>query len=467
MMGQRDYTQLLAELAEDYARHSPKSAALQARAEKSLVDGGSHGMRMIQPFAPRVVSARGAWVTDADGHRILDFWQGHFANLLGHNPEVITRALTRGLEDGAALQTGFPESFEVEAAELLCRLTGAERARFTTSGTLATMYAIMLTRGFTGRQLVLKVGGGWHGGQPWSLKAVHFRDPAAPWQVESLGLPGAAADEVIVTRYNDTERLNDDFRRYGDRLACFIVEPFVGGGGCVLADPEYLRAARELTQKHGALLILDEVMSGFRFRAGDAGQLYGVRADLAVFGKIIGGGMPIAAVVGRADIMNLCGRPGGRKVGFHGGTFSSHVGTMLAARTLLAHVAEHENEIYPRLAAMGERIRRGIEQAFARQGIYARCTGGPNGAILGSSMALVHFPYEPGREIKRSEDVFDPAVCDVVLRDRVMQLAMLLDDIFVMFPPGAVTDAHSDADIDRFLDACGRIARRLEGHPRE
>jgi len=179
-MRKRDYTQLLAELAEAYIRHSPKSAALNERAKQYLVDGGSHALRLIQPFPPRIVAARGAWLKDEDGHDILDFWQGHLANVLGHNPEIITSALARAFAEGFGLQTGFADRLQVETAEILCRRTGAERVRFTTSGSLATMYAILLARAFTGRDLVMKVGGGWHGAQPWarsSAAACRWR----PW----------------------------------------------------------------------------------------------------------------------------------------------------------------------------------------------------------------------------------------------------------------------------------------------
>ncbi|MBN1872827.1 MAG: aminotransferase class III-fold pyridoxal phosphate-dependent enzyme, partial [Anaerolineae bacterium] len=138
----KNYTTLLTELQADYAKYAPQSAALNARAKHTLVDGGSHTLRLMEPFPPRIVKAAGGWLTDEDGHTLLDFWQGHLANILGHNPNVITSALAQAFEEGYGLQTGFTDRIQVEAAELLCARTGAERARFTTSGTLATMYAI-------------------------------------------------------------------------------------------------------------------------------------------------------------------------------------------------------------------------------------------------------------------------------------------------------------------------------------
>jgi len=229
----RDYTPLLADLEEEYRQRSPVSNALDERARQHLVDGGSHALRLIQPFPPRITAARGAWLTDEDGHHILDVWQGHFANVLGHNPEVVTLAVAGMLEGGFGLQTGFTDRLQVEVAEILCQQTGAQRVRFTTSGALATMYAIMLSRAFTGRTLVMKVGGGWHGAQPWALKGIGFSaDNGAGFQkVESDGVPVAVTDKVIVTSFNDPERLRAHFREHGDQLACFIVEPFLGVGG--------------------------------------------------------------------------------------------------------------------------------------------------------------------------------------------------------------------------------------------
>jgi glutamate-1-semialdehyde 2,1-aminomutase len=465
-MNAKDHTRLLAELAEAYAQYSIKSAALNDEAKQYLLDGGSHALRLIQPFPPRIAAAQGAWVEDEDGHRILDFWQGHYANILGHNPQVITSALTLAFEAGFGLQTGFTDRLQAETAEILCQQTGAERVRFTTSGTLATMYAVLLSRAFTERDLVMKVGGGWHGAQPWGLKGVSFYANSGNGfkRVETHGLPPALTDEVVITRFNDPDMLRDHFRQYGDRLACFIVEPFVGAGGFMPATGEYLQAARALTNQYGVVLILDEVISGFRFRAGNAGALYGVRSDLATFGKVVGGGMPVSAVAGRADIMGLVGREGGGKVKFSGGTYSAHPASLLAAKTLMSYLAAHEAEIYPRLADLGERTRRTMEAAFAQEGIYARCTGYPNEALAGSSLAMLHFPYEDGCPLDSPDDVRNPAICDVTLGDKALQLALLLENVHVVHGLGALSTAHTEDDIALLGEACRRVARRFKAH---
>ena len=463
-MKTRDYTPLLAELEEAYAEYSPRSGKLNERALRVQVDGGSHALRLTQPFPPRIATARGAWLADEDGHRILDFWQGHLANVLGHNPEVVTSELARAFESGFGLQTGFTDRLQVETAELLCQQTGAERVRFTTSGSLATMYATMLSRAFTGRTLVMKVGGGWHGAQPWALKGIGFSagNGAGFEKVESGGVPVAVTDKVIVTGFNDPDRLRDHFREYGDRLACFIVEPFIGVGGFAPATAEYLQTVRELTEQYGAVLIFDEVIAGFRFRAGNAGALYDLQPDLATFGKIMGGGMPVAAVAGRADILGLAGRTAGGRVKFSGGTYSAHPASLLAAKTFMTYLVANEQEVYRRLAELGERTRQGLESAFASEGICAHCTGHDSDILPGSSMFMLHFPYKEDAQLDRPEDWFDPAVCDISLSHMVLDLALLLEDVFMLHSHGGVSTAHTEADIDFLGEACRRAAHRIK-----
>jgi glutamate-1-semialdehyde 2,1-aminomutase len=486
-MKHRDYTALFAAMAKEYENRSPRSAALHQQALRSLVDGGSHTIRLMRPFPPRITAAQGAYVTDEDGHSILDFWQGHYANILGHNPAVITGALSRAFGSGTGLQTGFTDALQVHAAELLAGRVGAERVRFTSSGSLATMYATFLSRGFTGRETVMKVGGGWHGAQPWGLVGVDYHagstQKSAPLrgsvhesaplrgsaggaagfeQQESRGLPHGVAEEVIVTRFNDTAMLEKLFARHGKHIACFIFEPFLGSGGCLPATREFLEAARALTTRYGALLVFDEVISGFRFCAGSITRLFGVQPDLATYAKVMGGGMPVAAVAGKADVMKLAGRGGSVK--FSGGTYSCHPASMIASSAMMEHLVANEGEVYPHVSALAEKARQAIEQAFADAGITARCTGRGSNAIPASSLASLHFPFDPATPCDSPEQTRNPDVCDVELSDTVLQLALLLEDVFVMHGLGAVSAAHTQADIDRLAEACRRAARRIAPH---
>jgi glutamate-1-semialdehyde 2,1-aminomutase len=454
-MKKHDHARALTALAEEYSRRSPASARINKDALKVLVDGGSHAIRLLRPFPPRIRAARGAYLTDEDGHQILDFWQGHHANILGHNPPEITEALAAALGKGFGLQSGFTDALQVRAAELLCQRTGAEKVRFTSSGSLATMYAIMLARAATGREEVLKVGGGWHGAQPWGLVGVDYNFHHA----ESRGLPAGVAEQVLVTPFNDVEKLEEQFRRHGSRISCFIFEPFMGSSGSLPASLTFLTRARELTRAHGALLVFDEVIAGFRFCAGSTSRLHSVQPDLATFAKVMGGGMPVAAVAGRGDVMKLAGKDG--SVRFSGGTYSCHPACMLASLTMMQHLVDHEGEIYPRLADLGDVARKAVEKALRAEGLPARCTGGSNDALPGSSMASVHFPFDESCPCDSPEQTRNPKVCDVTLSDTVLQLALLLEDVFVMHGLGSVSLAHTPEDISRLENACRRAARRI------
>jgi glutamate-1-semialdehyde 2,1-aminomutase len=453
----KDYTEVITSLSEAYQQYAPESARLHQSARQVLVDGGSHTKRLIEPFPPRIASAQGAYVTDVDGHPILDFWQGHYANILGHNPPQITETLTEAMQSGWGLQTGFLDQAQTEVAEILCARTPVELVRFTTSGTLATMYAILLARAFSSREIVLKVGGGWHGSHLWGLKGVGHQDGFE--QVDSSGVPEGIAEDVVVTGFNDPQQLEDAFREYGEQSACFIVEPVIGAGGMMPATPEYLKTARQLCDRYGVLLIFDEVISGFRFRAGDAGALYGVQPDLLTMGKIIGGGMAVAAVGGRAEIMQLVSKVGGGKVKFSGGTFSGHPLSMLAASTLLRYLVENEERIYPQIASISQLMRESVLEVFTKQNILARWAGGENPVIPHCSINMLCFPYQEDSPLTTPDEVLSPLVCDTVMTEIVIKLAMLLEDVHIVHGLGGISAAHTEEDIPLL---CGAFERAIE-----
>jgi glutamate-1-semialdehyde 2,1-aminomutase len=457
------HARLLSQLYREYEARFARSREAHDRAQGVLIDGISHATRSFSPFPFRITAARGAYVDDLDGHRISDFWQGHFANILGHNPEVVCSALIAELESGAGLQTGIPEERETVYTQLLAEALGAERVRLTTAGTLATMYAVMLARAHTGRDVVLKVAGGWHGANPLALKGVQ-RTTQGFDQVDSAGVPITTEQEILVTTFNDEQRLHDVFRASGDQIACFILEPCPSGAGFVPATPAYMKAARELTTQHGALLIVDEVITGFRFCAGPMQRLYGIQADLATYGKIIGGGMPLSAVAGRADIMDRASTRAPSRVWFHGGTFSAHPLALEAGKTMVEHLIAHEDEIYPTLAARTDYLRWGIESVFRDHGILARCTGGhEDGAIHGASLSSVYFPLRDDHYASSAEDLTDPNLCDLPLQDEAIKLGLLLHDVNTVHGLGAVSLAHSDLDIERVLAAYEAFAARAAG----
>lgn len=456
------FDKLRAHLVRAYEKKTAASRRVFRRAEKVMVAGGSHTIRLWRPYPFFAASAEGPRVRDVDGNAYIDYWQGHYANVLGHNPRPIRRRMAACLARGS-LHTGFEAGTQIELAERLVEGLGGRGAkvRFTTSGTLATMYAVMMAQGLTGRDRILKIGGGWHGASPYLLKGVKYHGETGFEGKESAGLLDEIVRRTLITRFNDVADLERVIGEHGDRIACFIVEPFLGVGGFLPASRAYLETARRLTTRHGILLILDEIISGFRFCPGGVQTLYGVRPDLTTLGKIIGGGHAVAAVVGPREIMEECerGRGGGDRVFFEGGTFSAHSEYMQAGLAMLEYLASHGATVYPKIAQLGARLRRGIERVFAEAGVPARVTGDGNDVVQGSSLFMVNFPRDPKIAYDRPEDILDPSRSDLGLREDLLKLALLVNGVNVVHGGGAVSAAHGPREIEATLEAYAEAAR--------
>jgi len=456
-----DKKSLLEKLIKNYQSKHIKSKEIFKQASKLQVRGGSHNLRLFDPFPFYDVRADGSKVRDVDGHTYIDFWQGHFANILGHNPPFVLDSLRKYFQKGQGLTTGFPGVYQKELARLILKQVRADKIRFTTSGTLATMYALMLALAFTKRDMWLKTGGGWHGSHPYLLKGISAYEQGLN-QVESAGLASGLEAKIIVTRFNDLGDLEEKFRVHGERIAGFIVEPFIGAGGFIFAAKDYLQRSRELTSEYHSLLIFDEVVSGFRFHAGGVQSLYGIKPDLTVLGKAIGGGMPVSAVAGKGDIMDLCSpqRKPGERVKFDGGTFSAHPASMLAGLTYLTYLVEHEDEIYPRIGNLGEKVRRGIEEIFNSYGFNVKCSGYGNKNAKSSSLVGVQFLRKKIEKITSPDEVWNPEVSDSEIREKIFKLAMLEEGFNIFHGYGAISSAHTEDEIQASLDAVERIAKR-------
>ncbi len=430
----------------NYLAKTPGSARLYQRALKVMPGGISHNPRFFEPYPLYIKAAAGSKIQDVDGNEYIDLWMGHYAHILGYQPEFIVEALKNGITKGT--HWGIVNELHVEFAEDICRIVpGAEQMRFGVSGTEATMYAIRLARAYTGRPVIIKVRGGWHGASTDLLFAVR-----APMDVaESAGLPPDMPDYTKTISFNDFSQAIDEIKRQGTKLAAVIIEAV--GQYFIPPEPGFLEAIQEETRKAGALFILDEVITGFRLGLTGAQGRFGLRADLVTMGKVLGGGMPLGIVAGRKDIMDLAnpssGRSKGQGVVIGGGTFSGLIAAMITGRTMLHFLEINQDEIYPALEDKGRRVRAGVEKAFRSRNIPVKCFG------IGSLFNTC-FPKSDDDVLKNIEDV--DLKTDIDARDRRFRISLLNHGVYTKYGGGAVSFAHSDEDIERLLAAVDRVA---------
>ncbi len=346
------------------SRSLTHSRQLQLRAEKFLpggVDSPVRAFRAVGGDPPFVSSAQGAYLYDADGNRYLDFFGSWGPMILGHAYPTVVQAIQQAAARGASF--GASTSAEANLAELVTRcFPSVEKLRFVSSGTEACMSAIRLARGFTGRNFVIKFEGCYHGHSDAMLVK-------AGSGVATLGIPGSAgvpaetAMHTLALPFNDLDAVSAAFAARPSEIACVIVEPVVGNAGTIPPNPGYLQGLRDITARHGALLILDEVMTGFRLSLGGAQQLYNITPDLTTLGKIIGGGLPCGAFGGRADIMQHLAPLGPV---YQAGTLSGNPLAMAAGIATLEHLIQHEEDVYNGLESTTARIAEGVA-AIARE----------------------------------------------------------------------------------------------------
>ncbi len=330
-----------------------RSAALFERAARVIPGGVNSPVRAFRAVGgtpPFIARGEGARIWDADGNCYLDYVGSWGPLLLGHaHPDVVA-----AIEDAARGGTSFglPTEREVELAELICgAMPSIEMVRLVNSGTEATMSALRLARAFTRRELVVKFEGCYHGHVD-SLLVKAGSGVATLGIPDTTGVPAAFAETTIALPYNSVAAVEQAFARYGDRIAAVIVEPVAGNMGCVPPAPGFLEALRDLTMRHGALLVFDEVMTGFRLALGGAQQVYGIRPDLTTLGKVIGGGLPIGAYGGRADIMRMVA-PSGPV--YQAGTLSGNPVAVSAGLATLKRLKQHP-EIYTQLEQRTARL---------------------------------------------------------------------------------------------------------------
>ncbi len=407
------------------------SEALFARAQKSIPGGVNSPVRAFRSVGgtpPFIARGNGSRIYDADGNEYIDYVGSWGPLLLGHRHPDIINALEAVLEIGTSF--GAPTEREIELAELIREaVPSMEMLRLVNSGTEATMSALRLARGFTGRDLTIKFEGCYHGHVD-SLLVKAGSGMATLGIADTVGVPRAFAETTVALPFNSIDAVEETFRQRGDQIAAVIVEPVVGNMGCVPPEPGFLEALREQTAKHGSLLIFDEVMTGFRVSFGGAQKRFGIMPDLTTLGKVIGGGLPIAAYGGRADIVSKIAPSGPI---YQAGTLSGNPMAVSAGLAMLRHLKAHP-EIYDQ-----------IEERTAQ------LTANPPDGVTVNRVGSMYTFFFTDRPVTDWESA---KTCDTA-RFRQFFHHMLDRGIYMapsQFEAGFVSAAHSEADIARTVD---------------
>lgn len=416
-----------------------RSEQLFSEAQKVIPGGVNSPVRAFRAVGGTPVffeRAKGAYLYDADGKEYIDYVQSWGPMILGHaHPDVLAAVIERAQ---SGLSFGAPTGLETDLAERVCALVpGMDMVRFVNSGTEATMSAIRLARGFTGRDKIVKFEGCYHGHSDSLLikagsGALTMGVPSSP------GVPEALAQHTITLTYNDIEGVQKAFDEIGDQVACIIVEPVAGNMNCVPPVDGFLQCLRQVCDQHGALLIIDEVMTGFRVGLRGAQGHYGVTADITTLGKVIGGGMPVGAFGGRREVMEKIAPLGPV---YQAGTLSGNPVAMAAGLTNLALISAPDfyQPIIARTAALTDGLQREADAA----GIAF--TTNRVGTMFGFFFT----------ESKRVENFAQVMTCDIPRFNRFFHL-MLAQGVYLApasYEAGFMSAAHTDEDIARTLNA--------------
>jgi glutamate-1-semialdehyde 2,1-aminomutase len=425
---------------EVYRRTTPGSRALHEKAVGVMPGGTTRTTTYFDPYPLYIERGQGCRIWDVDGAERIDMLGNYSAMILGHAHPKVVEAIRRQAERGTGFAAANP--LEVELAALLReRVPSVEAVRFCNSGTEATMFAMRLARAFTGRPKIARIEGGYHGTHDFAEVSTHPAvaeagppdEPVA--RADSIGTPDWVLAQTVVLPFNNPDAAGAILRRHRSEVAAVIVEPVIGAGGVIAATPEFLLRLRALTQELGMLLIFDEVIS-LRVAPGGAQQMYGLTPDLTTMGKIIGGGLPVAAFGGRADVMELLDPRREGSVA-QGGTYN---GNPLGMAAGLAAMTELTPDVYEELNRKGERVAELLREVFASHDVPVQVNA------VGSLFAL-HFTDRP------VVDYRGVAASD---KKQMRDFFLGLVNHGVLMAPrgmGSLSTPMGEGDIDQFIDA--------------
>ena len=419
-----------------------KSDDLFQRAEKVIPGGVNSPVRAFKAVGGKPIfieSGSGCRIRDVDGRDYIEYIGSWGPLINGHRSPVVMKALTEVLEE-VGTSFGAPTGPEVDLAELICDIVpSVEKVRLVNSGTEATMSAVRLARGFTGRDKIVKFDGCYHGHGD-SLLVRAGSGVATLGLPDSPGVPAGLAELTLVLPFNDSAAIRDLFDRVGGDIACVIIEPIGGNMGCVPPDPGFLELVRDLTAAAGTVLIFDEVMTGFRVSLGGAQELFDIRPDLTTMGKIIGGGLPVGAYGGKHNIMD-CVAPVGPV--YQAGTLSGN--PLAVAAGLAALTSLRRESPYERLETLAARLERGIHDSAAEKGATVQVNRvGSMLTLFFNDSAVTDFETAKASDTVRFSEFFQ---------------SMLSEGVYwppSQFEAAFVSTAHTEADIDSTIGAISR-----------
>jgi glutamate-1-semialdehyde 2,1-aminomutase len=432
--------------------NTERSQKLYERALERIPGGVNSPVRAFKAVGGNplfVARGEGAYLIDEDGNRYLDCIGSWGPLIFGHRPPRVIEAIRNQLDRGTTF--GAPTALEVEMAEAIAAMVpSCEKVRLVSSGTEATMSAIRVARGFTGRPKIIKFEGNYHGhADPLLAKA--GSGVATLGLPDSAGVPPNLTVDTITLPFNDVSCVRAAFDEAGDQIACVILEPVVGNSGCIAPGEAYLQSLREITDRAGALLLFDEVMTGFRVARGGAQERYGIRPDLTTLGKVIGGGLPVGAYGGRADVMN-CVAPVGPV--YQAGTLSGNPLAVAAGLETLRMIREDPG-LYDRLEEKGRRVAEGLRAAIRDAGV-------PAGVNQVGSMFTLFFTSSVVTDYATAK-TSDTARFGAFFR------AMLERGVYLppaQFEAAFLSDAMTEADIEHFVEAAKEALATLSANAR-
>ncbi|NWJ68087.1 aminotransferase class III-fold pyridoxal phosphate-dependent enzyme [Marine Group I thaumarchaeote] len=414
-----------------YKIKTKKSAELFKKSKKLHVNGVHHNIRFFEPYPFITKSSSGKFLIDVDSNKYVDYWMGHWSLILGHSPKNVRTNVRMQLDNGWIHGTVSKNSIDL-SEKISKAVPVAEKIRYASTGTEATMYAVRLARTITKRKTIAKIDGGWHGYTTDLLKTINW-----PFhKSESSGL----TDEkhIISLPYNNLEKSVKILKTKKNDLAAIIIEPVLGGGGCIPATREYLLGIQEFCHKNNILFILDEIVTGFRFRFGCLYNTMKLDPDLVTLGKIVGGGFPIGVICGKNELMKYASTSIFSKTDrayIGGGTFSANPLTMMAGSTMLTTIKNKGNLLYKKLNSFGIETRKMLDKKFGGSVIT---TG------IGS-LFLTHFLSDSTYEINNAADA---AKCNIKkLHDYHFHMIAKDGIFFLPGKLGAFSDVHTKSDI--------------------